>query len=139
MSSCLLAWAVFSFTTHCVLIARVAPETVGRHALASFYNTLAETPWSHKGAEVPTEAEVRDWVSEKVESLNESGMHNPFTDEPFREENSPGNYQMIRKGDELRMYVCDANGALVTDPQSRFVLGIYLPSMRIRSDTPSAP
>jgi hypothetical protein len=58
-----------------------------------------------------TEAEARQLIAERVAVLNRSDnpWRNPYTGEPFKEEDSPGNYQLVMHDDKLELFYYDAN------------------------------
>lgn len=113
MLSCGLIGSLVWFIADHALKTRVAREVVHSHALMKYYGELSKPLWARdrKDAELPTEAEAREMVSARAASLSDSGARNPFTDEPYREEDSPGNYQLVLEEDRLILYVYDANGA----------------------------
>ena len=89
-------------------------EVVDQHNLMTYYSKLVDPFWAthRKDAELPTEAEARGLISTRATVLNRNGIRNSFTGEPFREEDSPGNHQLILEKDRLVLYMYDANGAL---------------------------
>lgn len=119
--ACALLGASVWFASGRVLQPRATTEgVVHLSAQRKFYSRLME-PFSASYDAAPpmhTEAEARKLIALRTWEMEREGMVNPYTGEAFREEDSPGNYQLALEDGRLVVYVYDANGAALPHHRS---------------------
>jgi hypothetical protein len=90
---------------------RIVEKTVEGGSMPAYWNLWRDVSF-------PNEAAAHEFAARRIADWNSKGTRNPYTGEPLREEDSPGNYQILRQGDDLALYTFDADGGLVWEAQT---------------------